>query len=257
MDKQDLNTIDTEEFSTSKGHNSGASVIIQELKNIPDFKDSFMLPTPYNFNFQATNKEASYSGCGTIFSFLNDGGGIYAVFKKQLEINTILLLNILINKLQLNIIGYIASIKQTKLKDIYLAHVIFKNLSSEDRNKILRFINPPEKDAGDKRQYIRLHKTIPVIYQVFKQDKTLSENTAVVYTVDISRGGVKIASEENLSVNELLYIQLKNGNKTVYCTGKVIWAEFSEQHNKYFCGIKFINLTKQISNDLIEIVSDF
>lgn len=257
----DLNKTDAQELT---GENVLTSEIISNLflmlKNIPKFNDSFIFSKPYNFNFQTTIDGAHKSDYGTILSFFKTSDGVYAVLNNKFDENINILLNLLIEKTHLNIIGTIEQFYTTNLKNIYVAEIIFKNISTDDKNKILHIING-EKDIdafaekrAEKREYLRLKKNIPATYQVYTSVNVLSEHAALVYTIDISQGGVKIAASEEVYADNMLYMQIPFKNKTIYCAGKVMWASYSKEINKYLAGIKFIDLSQQTKDDLLELV---
>lgn len=256
--KQNLTTKDINEFLTSYNPTSGlVADSLLELRKIKNFNDSFMLPRFYSFNFQAAERKTPYSSYGTILSFAKDASGMYAVINKKMRKNTNILLNILIDKIHLNLIGSITQILPAKTTDFYIAEIIFKDLSQNDKNNILNFLSSTvsaDSDFSERRKYIRLAKSLPVTYQLYKQDKTLSHNTALVYTIDISQEGFKIASGEELSVDDMLYIQMQVKHSTVFCTGKVIWVKYSDAGKRYLAGIKFEDISEQTKEHLIDLV---
>lgn len=256
--KHGLTTADAAEFEKTRNLTSEIIVnILLELREIKNFDSSFILLKPYNFNFQALNKKTALSGCGTILSFAKEGGGMFAVLNSKLEAGTNILLNLLIDKIHLNVMGAVDEVFKTKSKDIYIAHIKFKNLSKSDIDKITYLMKPRKElktDGAEKREYLRLPKSIPITYQVYKKDKTLDENAALVYTIDISQGGLKIASAQRLSINDKIYVQMPLGGKKFYCTGKVIWVELSETDKKYLAGIKFIDLSREAKENLLELI---
>lgn len=253
----DLNKMDLGEF---KNENILTAEIISKLllnlKNIPKFSESYILSKPYNFNFQTTIDGAHKSDYGTILSFFKKADGIYAVLNNKLDKNTGILLNILIEKIYLNLMGTIEKIHTADIDGIYAAEISFKNLSAQDKNNIQQIISG-KKDANiqvEKREHLRLRKNIPVTYQIYTNVNVLNEHAALVYTIDISQAGVKIASSEELRINNMLYMQIPFKNNTIYCAGKVIWVNYSKEANKYLAGVKFTDISADVKEKLLELV---
>jgi len=253
----DLNKIDLKEFKSENILTTElVSKLLLNLKNIPKFNESYVLSKPYNFNFQTTIDGVHKSDYGTILSFFKKSDGIYAALNNKLEKNTNIMLNILIEKIHLNIIGKIEQLHDTGTDNVYIAEITFKNLSTQDKNNIFQIVSGKQ-DAGarmEKREHLRLQKNIPVTYQIYTNINVLNEHAALVYTIDISQAGVKIASSEELHVNNMLYMQIPFKNNTLYCAGKVIWVDYSKEANKYLAGIKFTDISADTKEKLLELV---
>lgn len=230
--------------------------LLLTLKNMPKFNTSFVLSMPYNFNFQTSIAGVSKSSYGAILSFLKTADSAYVVLNNKLEQNTDMLLNILIEKTHLNIMGEIRQIYPTNFEYIYIAEINFKNLSTQDKANIAHIIENKKdlSSIAEKREHLRFQKNIPITYQVYTNTNVLNEHAAVLYTIDISQGGVRVASADELLPNNMLYMQIPFKNKTIYCAGKVIWANYSTGINKYLAGIKFIDLSEEVKENLLELV---
>lgn len=253
----DLNKMDLQEFKSENILTIELiSNLLLNLKNIPKFNKSYILSKPYNFNFQTTIDGVHKSDYGTILSFFKKPDGIYAALNNKFDKNTNILLNILIEKIHLNLIGTIKQIHTTDIDNVSVAEIIFKNLSAQDKNNIQQIVSG-KKDTGahmEKREHLRSQKNIPVTYQIYTNVNVLNEHAALVYTIDISQSGVKIASSEELHVNNVLYMQIPFKGNTIYCAGKVIWVNYSKEANKYLAGIKFTDISATVKEKLLELV---
>lgn len=106
----------------------------------------------------------------------------------------------------------------------------------------------------ERREYLRVEDVDSVIYQrIFPLPQT-SLNSGI--RENISGGGIKLVTEENFSVGDILYLKIdlrESLNKiTIEATGKVVWIRKREE--MYEVGISFLDILEQHRRKIINYV---
>lgn len=106
----------------------------------------------------------------------------------------------------------------------------------------------------ERREYLRVEDVDSVIYQrIFPLPQT-SLNSGI--RENISGGGIKLVTEENFSVGDILYLKIdlrESLNKiTIEATGKVVWIRKREE--MYEMGISFLDILEQHRRKIINYV---
>ncbi|MCP4649473.1 MAG: PilZ domain-containing protein [PVC group bacterium] len=94
---------------------------------------------------------------------------------------------------------------------------------------------------SEKRKYKRLSQVVPVRHRKQKEANVKSSQA-----LDISTGGMRIASEAQLEIGSELNIEMhiNKSAQPFYAKGEVVWLK--EKENKTFdVGIKFVRVVQK------------
>ncbi|ABB15255.1 flagellar brake protein [Carboxydothermus hydrogenoformans] len=110
---------------------------------------------------------------------------------------------------------------------------------------------PDEIQRIQLRRYVRVKKVLDVFYALVKKDEEL--NWKKGKSVDISIGGIKLATNEPLSVDACVklrfYIELK-GNVVEFVLDGLVKREEKKENHVYHYGIEFVNISRQEQDTL-------
>jgi diguanylate cyclase (GGDEF)-like protein len=123
-------------------------------------------------------------------------------------------------------------------------HVLEKNKISIYRRRIseesrsLSAHEPAEKKSPtEKRKYPRFYSSLPLIYKNKK-------GHVATKTINISQGGVKVASHSLIPLNKNFDLVLVLGNKAFECRGQVVYSHKGNGHlSQYYAGIEFTKMS--------------
>ena len=109
----------------------------------------------------------------------------------------------------------------------------------------------------DKRNYKRVPVNAIMMYQAKKFPNASMEDLYKIGTplsVDISHGGLKMTTDQEIKNDVQLHIVLSivNTNIPIELTGKVIWCKDSETKGHYDIGVEFIEFDDESKKKLIE-----
>lgn len=123
-------------------------------------------------------------------------------------------------------------------------HILEKNKISIYRRRIseesrsVSAHEPAEKQSPtEKRNYPRFYSSLPLIYKNKK-------GHVATKTINISQGGVKVASHSILPLNKNFDLILVLGNKAFECRGQVVYSHKGNGHlSQYYAGIEFTKMS--------------
>ncbi len=123
-------------------------------------------------------------------------------------------------------------------------HILEKNKISIYRRRIseesrsVSAHEPAEKQSPtEKRRYPRFYSSLPLIYKNKK-------GHVATKTINISQGGVKVASHSILPLNKNFDLILVLGNKAFECRGQVVYSHKGNGHlSQYYAGIEFTKMS--------------
>ncbi|MBN2119466.1 MAG: PilZ domain-containing protein [Candidatus Omnitrophica bacterium] len=100
----------------------------------------------------------------------------------------------------------------------------------------------------EKREYSRIKISFPVRCEGLERHKPF-------YTVfkDISKGGLKLISEEFLSVNSFIKFEINLINNLIKGKGKIVWCNPQAYAERYWAGLEFT----EINTSALKTLSDF
>jgi len=111
------------------------------------------------------------------------------------------------------------------------------------------------KSTGDKRRFKRFNKTWKIQYQCLR-DSFKSPHFEEVITQDISIGGLRFESKEELKIDSLILLKLGVPvNDEILVSGKVMWVKrINEEISSY--GVKFNDIDTNDATKLKKILPD-
>jgi hypothetical protein len=123
-------------------------------------------------------------------------------------------------------------------------HILEKNKISiyhrhiSEKNENTPVHEPDEnKESQEKRKHPRFYSSLPLIYKNKK-------GHVATKTINISQGGVKVASHSLLPVNKSFDLILVLGSKAFECRGHVIYSHRGNGHlSQYYTGIEFTKMS--------------
>ncbi|HZX10762.1 MAG TPA: PilZ domain-containing protein, partial [Acidobacteriota bacterium] len=134
--------------------------------------------------------------------------------------------------------------KRTPLLEKKEEHILEKNKISiyhrriSEESRSVSAHEPAEKQAPtEKRRYPRFYSSLPLIYKNKK-------GHVAIKTINLSQGGVKVASHSLLPVNRNFDLILVLGNKAFECRGQVVYSHKGNGHlSQYYAGIEFTKMS--------------
>jgi diguanylate cyclase (GGDEF)-like protein len=107
---------------------------------------------------------------------------------------------------------------------------------NEDREAIKMETIPPHliSNSQDRRKFRRFLNSSLVIFNT-------NENEKVCKTVDLSMGGTKIRTKEEMKQDEIINLTLVLGNKAIKAKGDVVYSKRSGEQELFCSGIKFLD----------------
>lgn len=118
---------------------------------------------------------------------------------------------------------------------------------------------PEEKDIIkiQRREYVRIPLSKSIKYKKVNEDIRKQNFIDDKYfkdamLIDLSGGGMKVKIQESVKLNDEIISIIKLKDREVVVTGKVV-RRYKEKDNNV-CGIKFINLHKKVTEDIIAYV---
>ncbi|MFH1772560.1 MAG: PilZ domain-containing protein [Candidatus Omnitrophota bacterium] len=107
----------------------------------------------------------------------------------------------------------------------------------------------------EKRKFVRLDVGVNVKWKkvpLFSMESSLNLDV----TKDISRGGIRISSDEVLQKDDILQLEITlPTDKIIHATGRVAWSKEygsfkGKRKSKYVAGIIFVKIPKQDKDEL-------
>jgi len=97
----------------------------------------------------------------------------------------------------------------------------------------------------DKRKFSRVNISFPIRCEGVKFRKNF-------YTVfkDISKGGVKVISNEFLKLNKQLKFEINLIDKFIQGKGRVAWCNSQPYSDRYTAGIEFTEISRKSEKEL-------
>lgn len=115
--------------------------------------------------------------------------------------------------------------------------------------------------TGEKRQHLRL----PVATRVFLEllspnmDSTESGMISMCTTLNVSRGGLQVGLEKEVSVGAILQIgvQLPEADEPLYLAGEVEWCRANESADKgWHAGFKLMNANQSDIDSWVSLLTE-
>ncbi len=112
-----------------------------------------------------------------------------------------------------------------------------------------------KKDSDDKRRFKRFNLSWKLLFRPF-DNLFKTEKFEEVYTHDLSLGGVRFQSSEELDIESKLLFEIEiPDNDDIVVFGKVVWVK-KKDSNRFEYGIQFRDLNKDQIDKLRRIVTD-
>ena len=96
----------------------------------------------------------------------------------------------------------------------------------------------------ERRKYprIRARNRISVIARAENQEKVGRSQADWLYTVDISKGGLRFATDRRMKKNERLRIDMirRNPGESISLCGVVRWVQHVDDSAEYHVGVEFV-----------------
>ncbi|ACB84999.1 flagellar brake protein [Natranaerobius thermophilus] len=130
---------------------------------------------------------------------------------------------------------------------------------------LLKISKPDKLKKIQRRQFFRLEKKLPVKYKILDDDcESELSDTKDAYALDISGGGLKLATQEIIPVNSFLELNFelnidegKNSNiHDIRCVGKIVRTQKvdTDRVSIYHYGVKFISLPSEIQDTIVRFI---
>lgn len=102
----------------------------------------------------------------------------------------------------------------------------------------------------EKRKKQRVRISFPVRCEPLKTHKSF-------YTVfrDISEGGVKLITEDFMSINTFLKCEINLVEELIRAKGKVVWSSPQPYSDRYYTGIEFTEIEPKSQERLSKFIS--
>lgn len=88
--------------------------------------------------------------------------------------------------------------------------------------------------------------------EILVEDKEYENTSYRAILLDLSGGGMKIKSKENLNIGELLLIDINYDDTAVKVKGNVVRGK--KEEDSYFYGISFLNIDSKTREKIIKVV---
>ncbi|MBI2252742.1 MAG: PilZ domain-containing protein [Armatimonadetes bacterium] len=224
-----------------------------EFKTLEENDPFLPLPKILEFNYQVALGKEWRKEKGELLAIHQDGIGAKILTDLGLDLNIIVYLQLNLNFQIINLIGKIVLSHPSRFSNKFLTKLIFIDLVETNRETILNYLEEAKNkykvsafqaESPERRKLTRLEKKVDLDYQIYQDEKWI-QGKAQMYLLDISSGGIKIATDQSISSGGLLYIHFYLDHFSIYCLGKVIWVKYSKEIEKYLGGIKFLDLSSE------------
>ncbi len=81
------------------------------------------------------------------------------------------------------------------------------------------------------------------ITRIFPVEADVRKNQMQVFTRDVSAGGMRLISEESLSVDALIQMELNTGASELMMVGQVRWSREIAELQAFETGVEFVNVS--------------
>lgn len=115
--------------------------------------------------------------------------------------------------------------------------------------------------AEEKRKHLRLPVESTIFIELVSQDLEDGESgeIAICKTLDVSRGGLRVSLEQELTVGAILQIgvELPDSEQTLYLAGEVRWChELPAGEHRWSAGFQLLNAGNSDITSWIGLLSD-
>ncbi len=104
----------------------------------------------------------------------------------------------------------------------------------------------------ERRRYIRIAVAIPVLYTGSEEEPTKSGHVS-----DLGGGGVRLASEEDLSLGSVLLLRfaLPDVGRELVARGRIVLSFYNAEDKRFFHGIAFTQIDPRDQEEIIRYIS--
>lgn len=108
-------------------------------------------------------------------------------------------------------------------------------------------------EEEERRKYLRTDDTFSLNYSKILEDATSFKTST---TLDIGGGGIRVITSEKipLGCKLALKIDIPGLSQPISCIGEVAWAEEGEEKDKYYAGIKFVEIEEDKRQQVIQYI---
>lgn len=105
----------------------------------------------------------------------------------------------------------------------------------------------------ERRRFLRADDVLEVTYSKVLEDVTSFKTST---SLDIGGGGLRIKTSEKLTPGSklALKIEIPEIDFPISCIGEVVWVEESEEKNKYYAGIRFVEIDEEKRQEIIRYI---
>ncbi|GFR35583.1 flagellar brake protein [Thermobrachium celere] len=151
----------------------------------------------------------------------------------------------------------------TTEKDIVKCKSIVLGKKRDENVNLLVLSLPEVKERVQRREYFRLPITMPIKYYALPNDKAYTSLQDIpsgyfnrlmnTLTVDISGGGIKIITNEQLHVGNYVILSL-NIPQEINLLCSVVHVEQSEDNKKFKTALKYEGIEEKIRDKIIQFI---
>ena len=104
---------------------------------------------------------------------------------------------------------------------------------------------------GNKRKHPRIKISFPVRCERLESHRSF-------YTVfkDISRGGIKLISEEFIGINKAVKFEINLINELIRGKGRIAWCNPQAYSERYMVGVEFTEMDTRTQKNLAAFISN-
>ena len=103
----------------------------------------------------------------------------------------------------------------------------------------------------EKRKFQRVNISFPI-----KCESSETKNSFYTVFKDISKGGVKLITNEFMKINKQLKIEINLVSKLIKGKGRVAWCNAQPYSDRYIAGIEFTELSKESEKELASFLAE-